>query len=53
MPNAKDFQNVAIPKTHVEKLRRLAKLDKRSMAQEIAWLIDEAYVQLVVEPKPL
>ena len=48
MPNAKDFQNVAVPKTHVERLRQLAKLDKRSMAQEIAWLIDEAYTQLVV-----
>lgn len=51
MPNAKDFQNVAVPKTHVEKLRQLARLDKRSMAQEIAWLIDEAHAQLIVEPK--
>ena len=51
MPNAKDFQNVAVPKSHVEKLRQLARLDQRSMAREIAWLIDEAYAQLVVEPK--
>jgi hypothetical protein len=50
MPNAKDFQNVAVPKSHVEKLRQLARLDQRSMAREISWLIDEAYSQLV-EPK--
>ncbi len=50
MPNAKEFQNVAVPKSHVEKLRQLARMDQRSMAREIAWLIDEAYAQLV-EPK--
>lgn len=47
MPTTKEFQNVAIPKTHVQKLKELAKLDQRSMARELSWLIDEAHSQLV------
>jgi hypothetical protein len=47
VPTTKEFQNVAIPKTHVEKLRELAKLDHRSLARELAWLIDEAHSQLI------
>jgi hypothetical protein len=47
VPTTKEFQNVAIPKTHVKKLKELAHLDQRSMARELSWLIDEAYSQLI------
>jgi len=47
MATSSRFQNVAIPKSHVQKLKELAQLDKRSMARELSYLIDEAYAQLI------
>jgi len=52
MATSKDFQNVAVPKSHIQKLKELAQLDQRSMARELAYLIDEAHRQLVAFDDP-
>lgn len=52
MATSTQFQNVAIPKSHIAKLKELAKLDNRSMARELAYLIEEAHAQLIGEGRP-
>ena len=49
MPRSKDiqFRNVAVPLDVYEMLRELAKLDDRSIARELAYLIKEAHSQII------
>lgn len=44
------YKTVAVPRAAYEKLDQLAKLDKRSLARELEWLIEEAHSQLLSAP---
>lgn len=52
MPRAKEiqFRTVAVPIDVYDKLRELADFDDRSLARELAYLIKEAYLQ-ILEPQ--
>lgn len=49
MPRSEDvqFRNVAVPIGVYDLLRELAKLDDRSIARELAYLIKEAHAQII------
>ncbi len=49
MPRPKDvvFRNVAVPIEVYDMLRQLAETDDRSLARELAYLIKEAYAQII------
>lgn len=49
MPRNKDnvFRNVAVPLEVYEQLRELSKADDRTIARELAYLIKEAYAQII------
>lgn len=51
MPRTKDiqFRNVAVPLEVYEMLRSLAIVDDRSLARELAYLIKEAYAQIILK----
>jgi len=49
VPRPKDvvFRNVAVPLEVYDMLRQLAEADDRSLARELAYLIKEAYAQII------
>jgi hypothetical protein len=49
VPRPKDvvFRNVAVPIEVYDMLRQMAEVDDRSLARELAYLIKEAYAQII------
>lgn len=49
MPRSEDiqFRNVAVPIEVYDMLREMAKVDDRSIARELAYLIKEAHAQII------
>lgn len=41
------YRNVAVPIEVYDMLKRIAQIDDRSLARELAYLIKEAYYQIV------